>query len=176
MSTLLSDVLARYRSRTFIETGTCRGEGIGVALAVGFERIISIEIDVALAMAAQHKFSADRRVSVLCGDSASLLGAIVGVLDEPATFWLDGHEDGVGDDKRTPLLREIEAIGRSLRLVEHHILIDDVRVFGQAMTWGKGLTVDMVLAALRGVIPSANIRREPNTFAPDDIIAVEGRR
>ncbi|HUT78259.1 MAG TPA: hypothetical protein VM285_11260, partial [Polyangia bacterium] len=61
----------------FVETGTADGDGVALALAHGFERAVSVELDERLAERAAERFRGDPRVTVLCGDSGPLLGTVL---------------------------------------------------------------------------------------------------
>ncbi|MGH6923841.1 MAG: hypothetical protein ACRED5_08895 [Propylenella sp.] len=100
-----------------------------------FERIYSIEIDPALATAAQARFrGASQKVHIVCGDSAKVLTEVIKKLPDRALFWLDGHysgpQTGQGESD-TPILMEIEAIARQRGGRKDVIIIDDARLFGR---------------------------------------------
>ena len=127
---LLRQCAARYRLRTFVETGTFAGETTA-ALAASVERIISIELDAALAEAARVRFAAAPHITILEGNSGELLRRAIASLTEPALFWLDGHYSGSitargGQD--SPITDEIEAI-LAHPAGGHVVLIDDARYF-----------------------------------------------
>ena len=78
------------RGDVFIETGCDQGEGIAAALAAGFTKIISIELNATSVLNACKRF-AGKPVTVLQGDTVKVLPSVVAELKEPATFWLDAH-------------------------------------------------------------------------------------
>lgn len=123
---------------TFVETGTFHGAGVRRALAEGYERVISIEIDDKLYKENLDRFSAEineSRVNIFLGDSAYLVSDIVSEIDEPISFWLDAHDQtmsgaGVGDCK-CPIIEELDGIMRSRSLCERRmdiLFIDDLRL------------------------------------------------
>ncbi len=123
----------RYGLRTLVETGTYKGGTID-ALSEHFQRIYSIELDDALYARARARFAGRSHVTILHGDSAQALPALLGELNDPTLFWLDGHYSGPGTAKgqrETPILDEIHAI-LAHPIPNHVILVDDARVFG---TW-----------------------------------------
>ncbi len=66
------------------------------------------------------------------GDSAEVLPALLGQIDEPCLFWLDGHYSGPKTGRGetdTPILRELEAIFAH-RVKTHVVIIDDARGYG----------------------------------------------
>lgn len=119
-----------YSIRILVESGTYEGDTID-ALKDTFSKVFSIELDDALFSKARDRFSHYPHISILHGDSARLLPAVLSSLDEPAVFWLDGHFSGTGTAKgisNTPILSELETIlNHSVR--NHVILIDDARLF-----------------------------------------------
>lgn len=119
--------LARYPNRWFVETGAGTGHGIKTALAVGFERIVSIEFDPDIHGKIERKFASEPKVEVLHGDSAKLLPEVLATINEPATIWLDAHGktgDTTPDLSMKPLLAELDAIAAH-PIKTHTILIDD---------------------------------------------------
>jgi len=115
--------------KTFIETGTYVGEMVN-AQAGNFERIISIELDEALARYAKQKFSGKSHIEILQGDSGDILIRMLPNLEAPAMFWLDGHYSAgitAKGELNTPIIKELKAILNSN--LPHIILIDDARCF-----------------------------------------------
>jgi hypothetical protein len=127
-------ILLRYqktrRFHTFIETGTFTGEMVA-AMRPHFERLISIEMAPAIYDATRRRFAGDARVSLLLGDSGTLLPQVVATLDHPALFWLDGHYMGGNTaraDVDSPVRAELAALLRHPTR-GHLVLIDDARLF-----------------------------------------------
>jgi hypothetical protein len=118
------------RLRTLIETGTLMGQMV-FAMRNDFERIYSIELEPTLHANAQQRLRRFRHVSILQGDSATVLPEIVNQLTGPALFWLDGHYSGGITAKgalNTPIRRELEIVLGSSRH-RHVILVDDAHCF-----------------------------------------------
>lgn len=118
--------------RTFIESGTFRGEMVQ-AIKHAFQRVISIELDEQLHQAAANLFAADPHVQIIHGDSGRVLPELLQSITEPCLFWLDGHYiplslESARGDVDTPILQELEAILRH-SVPNHVILIDDARCF-----------------------------------------------
>jgi hypothetical protein len=127
---IVKGCLRRSGASTVVETGTFKGDMVD-ALAPIARRIVSIELDDQLYAAARRRFAGQRHIELVHGDSAALLPRILGDLDRPAFFWLDGHYTGAGSARTeidSPILAEIEAL-----LVHpvpgHVVLIDDAREF-----------------------------------------------
>jgi hypothetical protein len=114
-----------------IETGTFLGDNV-YRLRDDFERIVSIELDPWLARHARRRFAGLSYISILEGDSGSVLPVVLGQLKEPAVFWLDAHWSGglTGHGhKETPVADELSAI-LCHPLDSHAVLIDDAQFLG----------------------------------------------
>ena len=154
----------RYGLRTLVETGTYKGGTID-ALSGHFQRIYSIELDDALYARARARFAGLSHVTILHGDSAQALPALLGELKDPALFWLDGHYSGPGTAKgrrETPILDEIHAI-LAHPIPNHVILVDDARVFG---TWPDYPTIEEFRRLVATQAPALHFTVE------DDIIRI----
>jgi Methyltransferase domain len=127
---IVCELTRRAAARTFVETGTYRGDTIA-AVARDVDRVISIELDPRLADAATRRFRARGNVSILVGDSGDALPKVVAELDQPALLWLDGHFSGgvtaLGVHV-TPIEQELEPILDASRPA-HLVLVDDIRLF-----------------------------------------------
>lgn len=134
---LLRAVGREFGLRTLVETGTAAGE-TPYALRRDFRRIITIEVDSHLAAAARRRFQPYAHLRVLHGDSGGLLPQVLAELDEPALFWLDGHQmrvptasgaqPGARGERVTPVRAELAAI-LAHPTSDHVVLIDDARLF-----------------------------------------------
>ncbi|MBI1370424.1 MAG: hypothetical protein GC162_17450 [Planctomycetes bacterium] len=161
------ETLRRYRRSVFIETGTYMGMTVQKALDVGFDRVISIEIDPGMHAQAKAKFAGESRVELLLGDTLAHLPAILASLDQPATFWLDAHRSGplTGGVVPYPVLGELQLIA-SHPIKDHAILIDDRRLIPTEWRMNEA----DVHTAIRRINPSYQISYEPG-IVPNDIIA-----
>lgn len=118
-----------YQFKVFVETGTFLGDMVE-AQKNQFDRVISIELGKELYEKAVLRFQNDPQVTLLQGDSGTLLKDVVSELDEAALFWLDGHYSAgitAKSDKNTPVVEELITIFNSP--LAHGILIDDARHF-----------------------------------------------
>lgn len=123
---------SEFPNRYFVETGSCIGSGIEMALQTGFSEIHSIELSPKFYNECREKFAPYSHVHLWFGDSSVVLPEVIGEIEEPITFWLDGHWSGGETAKgatNTPLLEELKAIGNH-PIKTHTLLIDDVRCFG----------------------------------------------
>lgn len=127
---IIYDFLKKYPSNVFIETGTYTGKMI-LSMLRGFDKIVSIELDPALAAKAKENFSDQNHVTIYQGDSGMLMNDILNNINERCIFWLDGHFSGgvtAEGDSYTPVLEELDMIFRH-HIKDHVILIDDVHCF-----------------------------------------------
>jgi len=127
---LLRDCSRAHGARVLVETGTYLGDMLE-ALREDFGQVYSIELDRELHERAIRRFAGRRNVSILCGDSATVLPRLLDSISHPALFWLDGHFSAgitARGDKDTPVVAELEAIARH-PVRGHVVLIDDARCF-----------------------------------------------
>lgn len=128
---ILLNYSRRYGLKYLVESGTYKGDMIK-AMKNSFEKIWSIELDKILFEKASDRFKINSHIRIIHGDSGKVLGSLIGQLDQPTLFWLDGHysggetAQGVGD---TPILKELQHVLR-IKCGPHVILIDDARMFG----------------------------------------------
>lgn len=123
----------KFRPAVFIETGTYKGEMI-VRVGKLFKSIISIELDKKLFEEAQLKFSENKKIKIVNGDSTTVLPGILESINEDILFWLDGHYSGgitAMGEKVTPIEEELGIISNHMyrRNLKHVIIIDDARLF-----------------------------------------------
>jgi hypothetical protein len=97
----LSDYL-KY-STTFIETGSCRGDGIEKALDAGFEMVLSVELHDGLFEHCSRRFSSDQRVTLFKGYSYDCLPKM---LKERSVIFLDAHPAGPNTAGHEELMNE----------------------------------------------------------------------
>jgi len=98
-----------------------------------FTRLVSIELSEDLWERAKCRLGGISNITLLHGDSADLLPAVIAQLHEPALFWLDAHYSA-GITARANLETPIESELRTILATTqpgHLVLIDDARCFGQ---------------------------------------------
>ena len=170
ITTLHPRVLNKYKNPYFVETGTGSGDCVRLAIATGFEKVFSVELDPDRQEKNISKFKdfiAKGRVVLMIGDSILELPKILDQLDKPATFWLDAHVDeGPCGLKKCPLYEELDAIGKN-PIKQHTILIDDMRILGQH--WGTGITKETLIEKLKQINNSYKISFEDG-YEKDDIL------
>lgn len=117
--------------KTFVETGTFKGESLQIARSI-FPDCYSIELSQEYYQAAVRHFAGQTGVHLLHGESPVCLRDLREKLQAiPTLFWLDAHwcvaENTAGDTSQSPLLGELRAIG-SLH-PQSVVLIDDARLY-----------------------------------------------
>lgn len=139
----------------FIETGTFGGNGIRQALTAGFKFVRSIELNKRMADEAVRSFRNNNNIRIWQGDSGSILYDVIKDIDEPVTFWLDGH-NGVynPNGENTPLLRELDQI-KQHHIKTHTILIDDMHCAAGPLF--DFITKEMIIAKIKEINPDYEI-------------------
>jgi len=168
-STTTEQVFAKYKNKYFIETGSYRGDGIQMALNVGFPIVLSIELSPVLCQECIERFKNQKNVAVLQGDSSIVLPLLLTNIDAPATFWLDGHYSGGITAKGTsfsPILAELDAIANH-PIKTHTILIDDVREFGKIDF--DYVNLNTIVEKIYSINPDYLISFEDG-FIPNDVL------
>ena len=149
------NLLAKYPNKWFCESGTYRSDAVAAALDAGFEHIRTIDIDPESAVFCSNRFwlTKNTHLDIKCytGDSAVMLWEMIKDIQEPITFWLDGHsqlfENEPDNDNPFPLLQELKQIARH-PVKCHHILIDDILILSHpdVTGWTRGNIEDEVRA------------------------------
>ena len=118
----------------FIETGTCGGNSVLLAHAMGFNEIHSCEMSPSRMMAAISNTGHLPNVYLYHGDSLRMLPKMI----DPArqtTFWLDAHWSGIAYIEREegrpqcPLLDELKIIFSFKWRDPPYVAIDDANIF-----------------------------------------------
>jgi hypothetical protein len=120
-----------FSIKTLVETGTQAGATLAATLAY-FDRLYSIEIYEPSVAAARKRFAREPKVTIIHGDSATALPALVATIAEPILFWLDGHYSGKGTgmgEDHSPIIAEIGHILKLRSPGRDAIIIDDARLF-----------------------------------------------
>lgn len=115
----------------FFETGTHKGDGVSIALNIGFNEVVSVEILPEFYQACLLKFEEqikENKVHLFLGDSNVLMNEMLELVKEPSLIFLDGHfNDG------TPLWGELEILKNHF-IKNHTIIVDDMpNYFGNGM-------------------------------------------
>jgi hypothetical protein len=127
---IIHALLRRHGLRTFVETGTFKGDTLASVADTGI-RAISVELSREYFDRANQRFAGRRNVELHQGDSGEVLPRIVATLTEPALFWLDGHYSA-GETAHgvlaSPISAEMDCVLKS-PVEGHVILIDDAQDF-----------------------------------------------
>ena len=153
--------LDRFRKgNTFVETGAGPTLAIRAALGLGFERIVSIEIDDVIFERCRVRYQHEPRVEIVHGDCRDKLPEVLATVQEPCTIFLDAHGKS-GDTSENlankPLLDELAAIAAH-PIKTHTILIDDWDMIASPK-WCPHLTEESVRDALRAINPDYQLSR-----------------
>ena len=130
------ELFAKHRNLgAFVETGTCFGRSVKIALELGFEIIRSVEASPERYEKCVRLFKGNPQVKLWFGPSTEALAAMTGDLPGPVLFWLDAHPSGAGsfgnDYNDNPAHRQFnilldELIIIAKRNVADVILVDDL--------------------------------------------------
>lgn len=126
---LRTNIFLKYQNNYFIESGSYLGNGIENAVNAGFKHIYSIELSDKYYNICKKKFESNSNVTIIKGDSCEVLFDLIKDINEPITFWLDGHyscDDTALGKYWTPLIQELEQI-KNHSIKNHIIIIDDMR-------------------------------------------------
>jgi hypothetical protein len=171
MSISLSrEMLTKYLSPVFVETGTYDGGGVKRARECGVSEIHSIELDPIRFKMSQIACEGMPGVHLYEGDTVDILPKIVSSIRDRATIWLDAHPIGEVDTCkigkfRHPLMQELEIIRKYSLRRDHTILVDDRPEFPVF-----GTTDERVIEAIKAIHPNYTVYPEPD-FRP----VIEGR-
>lgn len=173
-ATTTSGVFRSHLKGIFIETGSFIGDGIQQALDAGFQEVHSIELFPQFYELCSERFAGDPRVHMHLGDSADMLKVVLAGIQEPVTFWLDGHYSGEGTamgKNSTPIFAELAAIAEH-PIKTHTILIDDVRLFGEKEF--DYISKKDVIKMIRSINPHYVIYYEDG-YCKNDVLVAEIR-
>ncbi len=126
----------KYKSdcTVFFETGTHLGTSVQAAYDLGFERIVSIEIQERFYDYCMQRFQpldAWEQIKLFLGRTEDNIEKLVQEwVNGRAMFWLDAHETN------SPYKIEIEAILKHPRK-DHVILVDDIETYYIDIDWIK---------------------------------------
>ena len=112
----------RYKTANtiFFETGTHQGDSVADAIYLGFEKIISVEIEESYYNLCVEKFKNNNNVHLFFGNSNDLMPEMLKLVDNKALFWLDAHHEN-----GSPIWKELEFL-ETHYIKNHTIIIDDI--------------------------------------------------
>ena len=178
---LTREVLSKYVSPVFFETGTSEGEAVSLALDCGFKRVYTVECNLVKFDSCRKKFKKFPQVTLFFGDSGKCAAEMLSSFTGPATFWLDSHFSySPLDPKPTadtcPILSEIRAIASHPDHGEHTIMVDDFRYFrkGGIPQWNM-VDEAAIMSAIEEVFGEAFSYTFEDGFEKDDILVAKKR-
>lgn len=127
---LVIQLAKENKIRVFIETGTYIGKMLE-AVNKYFDILYSIEIDKKLYDFCKKKFSDNKKINLLYGNSANTISKVLSKVKSPSLFWLDAHFSGGITSRgknKTPIEMELKTILKNWNL-GNIILMDDARKF-----------------------------------------------
>ena len=136
----LARLIKEYRATNFFETGTFRGDGVNYALKFPFLQITSVEIIPEIANGAKERFTENKNVKIVTGDSATALRDELPAIKNNCIFWLDAHFPGAdagitaydsekAEEVRLPLVKELQIISTLRKKFKDVIIVDDLRIY-----------------------------------------------
>jgi hypothetical protein len=165
-----------FKNKYFVETGTHKGDGIQEALDAGFEVIHSYEVFPPLFVESSKRFEGNSNVHIHLKSSVNMYDEL-SKIEEPITFWLDGHNSGTNNETGFdpenfyPLLKELHAISKH-PIKTHTILIDDRRLLiptNECTPHSIGFSEAKVLEAIKQINPDYTIEYRDG-YCKDDVI------
>jgi hypothetical protein len=149
----LARIIKEYKTTVFFETGTFRGDGVSYALQFPFRQIISVEIIPELASDAALKFSEDKIVRIIEGQSTDALRNELPFVQSNCVFWLDAHFPGADagitaydmenvETVRLPLIKELETIHALRPKFKDVFILDDLRIYEDGAYENGNVPVD----------------------------------
>lgn len=158
------EIFSKYINPVFVETGSCDGDGIQMALDVGFKTIYSIELAPEHYNHCIERFKHNPNVNLIFGDSRVVLSDLLSQINEPITFWLDAH---YYEASVCPLWQELHAIGKHF-IKTHTLMIDDIR---DLVNYGLGLSVEVLKRKILLIDPGYEFTFEDGYTQNDILIA-----
>ena len=121
------ELFSKYKlnNKIFFETGTHKGESVQLALDLGYEKVLSVELLFQYHNECYYLFIDEPKVKLFFGHSNDKMEEMLELVDSPALFWLDGHVDGVSADC---LWNELEYI-KNHPIKTHTIIVDDIPLY-----------------------------------------------
>jgi hypothetical protein len=122
------DIFRKYKGNinTFVETGTHYGASVQDALDLGFDKILSVDINSVFVSICLEKFENEiktGKVKLFLGNSVSVFPKMLEEVTERSMFWLDAHQDA-----NTTVLFELAQL-YSHPIKNHTIIIDDIPLY-----------------------------------------------
>ncbi|MFM9826079.1 hypothetical protein [Flavobacterium sp.] len=138
----LNDIVEKYQTSIFVETGLGWGHGVQFARTFNFEKLYSIELVKEVIDQYRKTYPPDSKIQILQGDSLTGLNHILPDIKENICFWLDAHfpaSDVFGipfdscedENLRLPLWEELNLIKKLRPNNKDVFLMDDAMIFSE---------------------------------------------
>lgn len=125
--------------KTFVETGTYRGDGVLWAIEQNqFDAIHSVELHLGLYEYSKRRLAGHNNVHLVNGDTLVFLNTLLPTLKEPTLIYLDAHisggDSGHNPNHPVPLIQETNSIfSKFYDLSQVIVVVDDERLWGEGM-------------------------------------------
>lgn len=166
-----NNVFETYKTTEhFFESGTHVGDGVQRALDAGYTNIISVELAPHYHQSCVNRFKNNNFVHLYLGDTEDIMGELISHINEPITFWLDGHNSGYDTAwgyHESPLMQELEIIKKH-PIKTHTLIIDDLRC------WEKphyDFDKEDILSFLKTINPDYEFTYEEGHIKDDILVA-----
>lgn len=160
------------KTKNFVETGSYLGDGIQLAITSGFKTIYSIEISEKYHKICTNRFRSNRNINLIKGDSLFELEKLIDSINEPFTYWLDGHysQGDTGCGKlEFPIMIELETILK--RKIDGEIIyIDDMRILEN---YSEDINKNKMINILSKYKKNFNVTFELSNHYKNDIMIFE---
>ena len=168
---IVNNLFQKYKNTEyFFESGTHVGQGVQKALDAGFTNIISVELAPHYYERCTYIFKDNPYVHLYMGDTEDLLEGLISPINEPITFWLDGHNSGYDTawgKHESPLMQELEIIKKH-PIKTHTLIIDDLRC------WEKphyNFDKEDIISFVKTINPDYEITYEDGHIKNDILVA-----
>ena len=145
---ITKELLKEYKKdrSVFFETGTYDGDGVKMALGVGFSKIFSVEMAEEYYKKCRNIYAGDEKITLVHDNSVTYLDKVINDMEHPLNtercfIYLDAHPmGGTGPlhmDEQ-PVVAELKAIAK-LQRNDHTIVVDDFRILRDGVSWATHL-------------------------------------
>ena len=180
-SQLLSEVKEKHNCTVFFETGLYHGRSARIALDMGFEKVMSIELLQRFIDKGKDTFKkeiSENRYLLIPDDSANLGNHLSPILDDKVVFWLDAHIDNPLDGavchplESCPVVHEINSL--SAMRQKPVILVDDISIIEGLAPWGDrspgAINLEKIILAINNLPFDYSISYHPSVSSEKDIL------